>query len=190
MSSYFFFFLFSSSAPSTKPQIHCSTNPKPIHRPNCASTRLADQATPHGADTPTLPPTQSRDASTQQRNQPHQLRQTAHKPALRKKKFVPVGRAATQISRGKTHRFGYFGFGSQGKFSGVGFTVRGALWARFLASILLQFTGFQRDKWAMRGKGKAATRDEEIPMVAKFEYELARKRFNDSFARRNLWPEI
>ncbi|GMN44087.1 hypothetical protein TIFTF001_013284 [Ficus carica] len=41
----------------------------------------------------------------------------------------------------------------------------------------------------MRGKGKAAVRDEEITVVAKFESELARKRFNDSFAGRNLWPE-
>ncbi|GMN44088.1 hypothetical protein TIFTF001_013296 [Ficus carica] len=41
----------------------------------------------------------------------------------------------------------------------------------------------------MRGKGKAAAGDEEIPVVAKFESELARKRFNDSFAGRNLWHE-
>ncbi|GMN61530.1 hypothetical protein TIFTF001_030607 [Ficus carica] len=44
-------------------------------------------------------------------------------------------------------------------------------------------------KRAMRGKGKAAAIDEGIPMVAKFESELAMKRFNDSFAERNLWPE-
>ncbi|GMN66871.1 hypothetical protein TIFTF001_035931 [Ficus carica] len=47
----------------------------------------------------------------------------------------------------------------------------------------------QVKKRAMRGKGKAAAIDEGIPMVAKFDYELARKRFNDSFAERNLWPE-
>ncbi|GMN40396.1 hypothetical protein TIFTF001_009619 [Ficus carica] len=44
-------------------------------------------------------------------------------------------------------------------------------------------------KRAMRGKGKAAAIDVGFPMVAKFESELARKRFNDSFAERNMWPE-
>ncbi|GMN71579.1 hypothetical protein TIFTF001_055548, partial [Ficus carica] len=44
-------------------------------------------------------------------------------------------------------------------------------------------------KRAMRGKGKAAAINVGFPMVAKFESELARNRFNDSFAERNLWPE-
>ncbi|GMN32299.1 hypothetical protein TIFTF001_044672 [Ficus carica] len=44
-------------------------------------------------------------------------------------------------------------------------------------------------KRAMRGKGKAAAVNVGVPLVAKFESELARKRFNDSFAERNLWPE-
>ncbi|GMN72871.1 hypothetical protein TIFTF001_052082 [Ficus carica] len=41
-------------------------------------------------------------------------------------------------------------------------------------------------KRAMRGKGKAAAINLGVPLVAKFESELASKRFNDSFAERNL----
>ncbi|GMN61116.1 hypothetical protein TIFTF001_030208 [Ficus carica] len=44
-------------------------------------------------------------------------------------------------------------------------------------------------KQAMRVKGKATDKDEEISVVAKFESELARTRFNDSTAGRNLWPD-
>ncbi|GMN60647.1 hypothetical protein TIFTF001_029734 [Ficus carica] len=44
-------------------------------------------------------------------------------------------------------------------------------------------------KRAMRGKGKAAARNEKIPVVDKFESELARNMFNDFTTRRNLWPE-
>ncbi|GMN71181.1 hypothetical protein TIFTF001_052632, partial [Ficus carica] len=44
-------------------------------------------------------------------------------------------------------------------------------------------------KRAMKGKGKAVARNEEIPVADKFEYKLARTRFNDFTAGRNLLPE-
>ena len=40
-------------------------------------------------------------------------------------------------------------------------------------------------KHAMRGKGKSAAREEEMRVVAKFEFELAKNRFNDFIAGRN-----
>ncbi|GMN32868.1 hypothetical protein TIFTF001_041800 [Ficus carica] len=44
-------------------------------------------------------------------------------------------------------------------------------------------------KRAMKGKGKAVARNEEIPVADKFEYKLTRTGFNDFTAGSNLLPE-
>ena len=44
-------------------------------------------------------------------------------------------------------------------------------------------------KRAIRGKGNAAARNEEIPVVDKFESEFARTRFNNFTTGRNLWHD-